>query len=92
MDITVKSNVVTFILICLHYVYVPRLMFPPLSSVRERRQNQVFFSLSLASGATFKQCQTYSMLGLSLLCLWQCPNCSYLLQHAPFYNIRNVIL
>jgi len=42
---TVKSNV-TFALICPYYVYVPRLMFPSLSFVREKRQNQVFFPLS----------------------------------------------
>jgi len=36
-----------------------------LSSVKERRQNQVFFPLSRAPGQVSRD-----LLGLSLLCLW----------------------
>jgi len=40
-------------------------MFPLLSSVRERKQNQVFFPFSRTSGQVSRD-----FLGLSLLCLW----------------------
>jgi len=45
-------------------LYAPTMsIFPPLSSVRERRQNQVFFPLSCTSGQV-----SHDLLGLSLLC------------------------
>jgi len=41
-------------------LYASTVMFPPLSSVRERENNQVFFSLSLARRAKFRAtCSVY---------------------------------
>jgi len=54
----IKVNVTTFDLIIIF----------PLSSVKREDRIRCFF-LSLARRTTFKQCQTYSMLSLFLLCL-----------------------